>query len=342
MSFLTRLFRRPKLGKVERQVGFAATPLAQDAKMLFLSKFTTCQSVGRLVSSEWAFERWSVVLGIAPLKAAEWLERERLLVRPNLSERLEGWLALPQLKELCAARKLKVSGKKSELAARLVQHGGEELETLAPLADQYICSSYGREIAESYQARKKAEKQDAQLLCADLLDAHDFEAATKAVGDYEAKQVFRRGINCDWESGKVGLGAVKAIYGVQKSFLRNVWPNDLANIRLIAALDDLWGEEVSIIPDREAPVKGCQFNLGIAARQLRMHHSSVPAEVGLPTGLMVEIEYLAANGDCPACMARNGQRYPVGGAPELPSDDCTCELGCRCTFGFIVNDGIDD
>lgn len=199
-----------------------------------------------------------------------------------------------------------------------------------------------RDDPKTTRMRKKSDKREAQLLTADLLDAHDFVGAAKVVCEYEARQPFRRGINVDWESGEVGLESVRAIYSAQKSFLRHVLPSDLENIRLVAALDDLWGEEVSIIPDRMVPIKGCRFNLGIAARQLRLHYSSVPAGVRIHKDLLVEMEYLAAHGDCPACMARDGLRYPLGGAPELPSDDCTCELGCRCNFGFIVNDGIDD
>jgi hypothetical protein len=339
MSFLRRLFSGSQSQTKNSHSEPAKVPTSE-ARLLLLSKFIKSQSVKVLTGAHMAQERWSAALGMAPHLAVKELARTGLLVRPTLAERLEGSMSLQQLKDLCRARSLTVSGKKAELAARLVASGISD--SSVPVGDSYICSPAGREAAETYKLRKSAEKRDLQLQTADLLDAHDFAGASRVVCEYEARQVFARGIGVDWSTGTVGLSEVTAIYAARKAFLRKVSASDLENVRLLAALDDLWGEEVSIFPDRNAPVPGCRFPLGIAARQLRFHHSHSPGAHTFPnSSLPIVMEYIAAEGDCPSCAARNGKRFPPKQVPELPSDDCTCEEGCRCILSPVPTD-LDD
>ena len=274
------------------------------------------------------------------MAAVKELERTGMVVRPTAVQRLEGDLTLAQLKGLCRSRNLKLSGKKPELVARLAETDLSEIDQLAPLGDKYICSKAGRELAEAYKQRMKSEKLDTQLRSADLLDARDIKGAVKLVCEYEARQVFQRGMGVNWTSGTEGLPVVKSIYSAQKAFLHAVSPGDLANIRLVAALDFLWGEEVTFIPDRDRPVRGCRYSLGIAARQLQFHHNHGPGSKNIEKiPDYFEAEYLAPHeGECPACQARNGKKFPLNQLPELPSEDCTCELGCRCTFGYVADD----
>lgn len=337
MSFLRKLFSgglTKPTGKKPR----APSETEREARLLFLAKFRKSQSVKELTRAHMAMQQWREALGADPDETVEELEQVGLLTRPTLRERLEGSMSLQQLKELCRDRDLKLSGKKADLAERLIAFGISE--TAVPLGDNYICSAAGRESADAYNRQKANERQEAQLQSADLLDAHDFAGAVRLVCAYENRQVFQRGMGVDWFSGTVGLGSVKSIYSAQKAFLHNVSKDDLATVRLIAALDDLWGEQVKIISDRDAPVQGCRFNLGIAARQLQFHHSNtygVDAASLRPIAI-VEMEYLFTNGDCAACQARSGKRYRLRQIPDLPSEDCTCELGCRCSFGAVLTD----
>jgi hypothetical protein len=305
-----------------------------------LTKFLKCESAQTLTTNETALARWTAALGVSPAQAVKELETKSLLVRPTLSERLESGKSLQQLKEMCRKHGLKLTGKKSDLSARLIEFGIPE--NAIPLGDGYICSATGRDAAETYKERRAAEKLKVQLKTADLLDAHDFEGAVKAVCEYEASQVFQRGIGVDWSSGTVGLKDVRGIYSAKKRFMSKVSAEDLANIRLIAALDRLWGEEVQIIPDRTAVIRGCKYNIGIAARQLQFHHSAIPGVDNLRDfALPFEVEYMAPPDECAACLARNGKRYSIDEIPELPSDDCTCENGCRCSYSVAFKD-LDD
>jgi hypothetical protein len=346
VKFVARLFGRlishsSALSTAEALV--RADPHLPDAQALFLGKFVKSQSVAKIAASDVTVRNWVSALGDELQNVVKELEKKNLLVRPSLASRLEGDFTLVELKNLCRQRFLKTMGKKADMASRLADFGGDDLEALAPLEDRYICSTSGREAVEAYKLRKKSQKYEAQSKSADLLDAHDFERAARLVCRYEFQQVFPRGIGVDWESGTVGLAAVKEIYSVEKYFLRNVSADNLENIRLLAALDELWGEDVDLIPNRDIEVPGCRFNLGIAARQLRLHYSDSPGSLAFRSGeAPIVMEYLAAHGDCSACMARNGKRYPLNGVPELPSEDCTCEFGCRCTFAAIMNDGVVD
>ena len=336
MRFLKKLFsgfRSSQANTVSSSVGGAA----QDARLLLLGKFLKCQSVKALTANEMALSRWTAALGRPPALTVKELVAEGLLTSPTLTERLESGKSLQKLKDLCREYGLKQTGKKRELAERVIAHG--ILEGTVPLADGYICSTAGREVAEAYKQRKVAEKLEAHLRTADFLDAHDFAGAVKVVCDYEVRQPFQRGMGVNWSTGTEGIEYVRSIYSAQKAFLRNVLADDLENIRLMAALDNLWGEEVEIFPDRTAAVLGCKYNIGIAARQLQFHHShSAGGSARGGSSKSALIEYIAAQGDCAACLARDGKRYRLDRTPELPSDDCTCELGCRCTFGFVFTD----
>jgi hypothetical protein len=341
MKFLRRIFGQSEENHSASESSIDPKDLSE-SELLFLMRFISCQSLSNLTSANFALERWTAALGKPPLVVVRELERTGMVVRPTAVQRLEGDLTLAQLKDLCRSRNLKVSGKKSELVARLAETDLSDIDRLVPLGDSYICSDAGRELAVAYKQRKKAEKIDTQERSADLLDARDIKGAVKLVCDYEARQVFQRGMGVNWTSGTEGLPVVKSIYSARKAFLRAVSPGDLANIRLVAALDYLWGEEVAIIPDRDRPVSGCRFSLGIAARQLKFHHDHGPESNNLEKMPdYYEAEYLAPHdGECPACQARNGKKYSLNELPELPSEDCTCpfERGCRCTFGYVADE----
>lgn len=188
-----------------------------------------------------------------------------------------------------------------------------------------------------------SEKLAVQMQTADLLDAGQYEAAVRIVCEYELRQPFRRGMAANWESGIEGLSRVRAIYASKPWFLDRVSEPNLANIRLVAAMDELWGEPVKIFPDRDMAIIGCKFNLGIAARQIQFHEANKAiVDEAKRLNIPSRIEYIAAAGDCEACLAKHGRRYSYAKAPEIPSRNCRCEFGCRCTLGIVINDGIDD
>ena len=339
MKFLKRLFGQAEATHSIPEHLSDSDELTE-ACLLLLRQFISSQSISKLTATDSALERWTAALGRVPLEVVKELERRGLLARPTSVQRLESDLTLAQLKSLCRSRNVKLSGKKSELIARLAETDLSDIDRIAPLGNSYICSDAGRELAEAYKQRKEAEKLDTQARSADLLDARDIKGAVKLVCEYEASQVFQRGMGVNWTSRTEGLPVVKSIYSARKAFLRAVSPGDLANIRLVAALDYLWGEEVGIIPDRGRTVSGCKFPLGIAARQLKFHHDHGPESKNLEKiPDYYEAEYLVPHdGECPACQSRNGKKYPLKELPELPSEDCTCEQGCRCTFAHVVND----
>lgn len=191
--------------------------------------------------------------------------------------------------------------------------------------------------------RRRAEKLVAQMATADLLDAGRLAEAVALVCAYEARQERPRGVGVNWSSGTEGLSRVMTIYEDRPPFLRNVDSEGLADVRLIAAMDELWGEKVGIFPARARALARCRFALGDAARQLQFYaaHQEFLAQARALGGSF-HIEYLAASGDCPACMARHERLFAIGDAPALPTEDCTCESGCRCSFGIRIDDGIDD
>lgn len=200
----------------------------------------------------------------------------------------------------------------------------------------------GENHSKSVTRKDHSQKLAVQMQTADLLDAGSSLDAVKLVCDYEMQQPRPRGMGVNWASGTEGLARIKAIYSSTPWFLENVPPSSLADVRLVAAMDELWGERVKIFPNRHAPIDGCRFDLGTAARQLQFHEANkaIVAEAS-QLSLPSKIEYLAAQGDCEACQARNGRHYTCSKAPEIPSRDCKCDTGCRCILAVVIDDDLD-
>jgi hypothetical protein len=139
-------------------------------------------------------ELWKPVLGESRSNAIQRFVKDGVLGPADPALALGATCTLTELKELLRARKLKVSGKKSQLVARLVGHDRVEMERLTKPHAILVCQGEGVELARAFVEAERKAKEHLEQKLVSLLKTRDFREAADAVARYEATQAFPRGL----------------------------------------------------------------------------------------------------------------------------------------------------
>jgi len=311
---------RPREGEGARKAALTAPSdwRESSAHLLFLTDFIRPRA---LDEPAWSTGYWDSVLGESPWEAVKRFLDEGILVPVDVNHALDHKFTVPQLKEMLRERGLKVSGRKAELITRLVEADPDGMKEIAVGLSLVWCSEQGRKIAEQYLAEQEEERAKVQQQVRELLKAHEFEQASRIVANYEAKQVFPRGLNIDWKHHDPArdVEILKAIFTSKPKALGQVSEETLEVFRMYAATEYLWGttEKLQAIDEVRLISSDAQFRVNIAEFRRR----------GVRT---VEIQTADDKSVCPECRALEGRTFMIDEVPSLPYERCTSEFGCRC------------
>lgn len=299
--------------------------------LLLLSKFLRGDSPSRYAAAE----HWKSVLKEGPKEAIQRFVEDKMLEPASLAELVDFKFKASELKDMLKARQLKVSGRKPELIARLVESDMEGMVAATSDVQLLRCTPEAARIAEKYVARQDERRATTENEVLRLLERRDYVKAVRAVVAFEATQVFPRGLGIDWSNydGSSDIKALKTIFETKPRILDDINNDLLENLRVSAGMMQLWGT------NRAAPWLSEDFTTGIhldadsAARMLVFYASHLRVmeqykEAGVRTA---EVMAVGDNLTCSACHAINGKKYRLEAALELPYANCTCEIGCRCT-----------
>src|SRR5690606_8503422 len=121
-------------------------------------------------------------------------------------------------------RELVVSGRKADGIARLVAADAAGMEDKVAQISAYVCTETGRALAEDYvnceaERRRCARARSLEFLCAGKL-----RQAGAIVAEYEASQVFPRGLGVDWNQrpSPEDIRKLERILGERPAILKNV------------------------------------------------------------------------------------------------------------------------
>ena len=327
----------PKSTPAPKYVKDIDTPLklSDTARAEVLSQFRNGADPEQIPPDAWQ-DFWAHKLGVPFQQASRALFDEGQLCEAGPEAKLEASHSLAELKTFARKLKLKVSGRKDELAARLVDSGDPELLAQIGKVTVWTCSDEARQIVEAYREDKKASLHQARLATLGLLRSKKLQEACELVCQYEQAQFFPRGLGVDWfTADKAMHQSLKAVFAAQPKFHKRRFGAVTSELRERAAMSILWGTSDlgSIFPRDEAVEQAELFS-----RMLEFHASYLrnmkQFRALASDGGALQCEIIGTDGQnttCAACLNDNGKTYPLGEVPELPHEYCECAMGCRCT-----------
>lgn len=313
----------------------------RDAHLLLLSKFLSARPL-RQVSAPY----WTEPLGETADAAIETFLEMGWLVPAELPEKLDYRFKATELKPFLKERGLKVSGRKLELIDRLIASGDAQIKALVADLDLHRCSAAGRTVAEKYLAVQKEKRAKAEAAVLDLLRAGDFDAASRTVAEYEAGQVFQRGLGINWKDYDVSRDTklLNKIFAGRPTILNQLREEDWPSLRIATAMMALWGtrDAKAWLPPTFVGV--ARFDSDTTARMLlfwaqnRLRLAEYQElSLSIPNWVK-EFRISAIDGSCPNCRTMAERGFGIEQIPELPNPECTHPYGCRC-MAMPVLDG---
>jgi len=299
--------------------------------LLLLSKFRNSSSLDRYRKADY----WEEVLKEKPLKVIERFIKEGMLEPAGLQELVSYKFNASELKSLLKEKGLKVSGRKDDLVQRLIENDEQLMRDSTKDLIFYCCTNDGIKLVDHYLEgeRKKKESVDSAIL--DLLAKKEFSEAVRVVAQYEASQVFPRGLGIDWKNYDVksDTESLKVIFEKTPGILNGIEKDQLATLRQAAAMMELWGKSTAKhwLPDDFQT--GIHLDGEVASRMLVSHARHNRAMKGYKLGSVktVAVINLDSETTCPECRKIGEKKYKLANVPELPYAKCTCKFGCRCT-----------
>jgi len=302
------------------------------AHLLLLSKFRNGDSPDRYRDAQY----WEAVLKRKPLKVIEQFLKEGVLEPARLQELVDYKFKASDLKLMLKERTLKVSGCKEELIQRLIENDEQSMRDATKGLNVYRCTTEGIRFAERYLEGEKSKRDAAEQDALDLLARKQFSKAVRIVAQYEASQVFPRGLGIDWKNYDVesGVESLKTIFERTPGILKDIEGNRLDKLRLAAAMMQLWGTNTArhwLPNDFET---GIHLDGDTASRMLVFHASHIRNMQICRLSSVKTVEVLSVNdgNTCTDCRKISGRRYKLDNVPELPYAKCTSKHGCRCTI----------
>jgi hypothetical protein len=281
-------------------------------------------------------DHWEPMFGMRPQRVIDGMVALGLLEPVSLLEKIEICHTGAELKNLLSSRGLKVSGKKSEQARRLIEADPEGLEKLLMHRKVIRCAPAVSAIVSAWVAEQEKSAETAIDGVIVALRRHDFKTAMR-IADTYSESKFRppnhpaqdaMTIKSAPRSREKREADLAMVFTLRPKILDGMQPEQWEGLYLNYAVWQLLG---STAPEKCMPgFAGVGvMDSATATRMLGFyvkHQSDIARmrESGIKKAKIIGI------GGCEACLALNNKTFPLDKLPELPYKDCTCELGCRC------------
>lgn len=321
-----------------------ARPLSAEARAELLWQFRNGANPETAPPEAWK-DFWHRKLGRPFAEVAQSLFAQGLLVDASPRVKLEATHSLSALKELARQKGLKVSGPKTALAERLIEHADPVLLAELRGTNLWMCSDAAQKIAEEYRQAAQQQVKEARRNSLDLFRRGQLREAAESVRDFEQTRFFPRAMGLDGPGLVVEMAQdLRTVSVAQPEFHRNRIGLVSSEMRERAALSVLWGTEVSdLVPKGGSPAQ--QFEITLMARMLEFHARFIAklrqARKLAQDGHEVLCEVSVVEDHrttCSACLNDTGRICKLGEVLELPHGQCACHDGCRCVLVFRRSD----
>ena len=300
------------------------------AHLLLLSKFLSPRKVEDFAKSD----DWEAALREAPQKTIKRFAEEGMIEPASLAGLLDYKYKVSDLKKMLKQRGLPVSGRKADLIARLVQADPKGMRKATHGLAVLLCSEQGRVIAEQHLAREEEKRARVEHQVLSALQERKFREASQLVSSFEAEQVFPRGLNIDWKNYDPthDVAMLETMFRSKLKVLARLSGEQLDQLRVAAGMMHLWGNNKA----REWLPPGFETRLTMdndaVARMIVSHASHQINMAQYRKAGVKTVEIRTANDRlvCHACRELAKKEYKLNQVPELPYEECTSEMGCRC------------
>ncbi len=304
------------------------------AHLLLLSKFLQPRSIVDFTKGD----SWNSVLRESPQQAIKHFVDDGTLVRSDLSEHVSYKFKVTELKNLLKQRGLSISGRKEEMINRLIQADCDGMKKAVDDLNLLQCSEQGSKIVEDYLNDEKGKRAKAEQQVMSALKKHSFQEASRLVANFEAEQVFPRGINMDWGNYDTSHNVLilNNIFGYLPKQLANLGSELIERFRVVAGMVYLWGTGNGKEWNMSNEATGLAFDSNAVVRLL-ISHGIYRQEIAEYKRIGVKkIRILTCNDTtvCDVCQKLASKTYKISEIPELPYEKCTCEFGCRCSISI--------
>ncbi|MGA7577942.1 MAG: SAP domain-containing protein [Desulfobaccales bacterium] len=338
MGILNFLFGKKKEAAKPKSNGTPLPPSIEEptiewqtskAHLLLLSRFLYGQNTNDAIRLD-----WEDVLGEPTQKALDRFISEGWLVPAPLSAKIAVTFKATEIKALLKEHKLPVSGRKDQGIERLVKAVPEEMSLKVAPLDIRECSPEARTIAEQFVAEREAEKEAAVAKSLEQLHLGDLRGASLTVAQFEAKQVFPRGLGIDWTKPNTSrdVQLLKTIFESRPKILTGLAEAEWNPLRVGGAMMYLWGTNKASKWLPADFIGTSKFDNDTAIRMVLFHaQHRANVESWRGHGLAIKkVDLLGSEDSCPACKKLAGKRFTIEKMPELPYEKCTHVMGCRC------------
>ncbi|OGN89166.1 MAG: hypothetical protein A2158_00255 [Chloroflexi bacterium RBG_13_46_14] len=313
------------------------------AHLLLLSKYLHANSYEYFAQHDYWKAMWDKVLGESAKKAINRFVDEGILIPPEVKDLVSYKYKVTELKDMLRERSLPVSGRKEKLVEMLTQEDPGGMIKLVAGLSLLICSQSGRMIAEQYLEAEKEKRAKVENQVMKYLSTRMFREISQIIFEYETEQVFPSGFGVGLETEKESrsseqdIAMLTSIFQSKPKILTKLENGTLEAIRIAAAMTMLFGEPRAkkYLPDDLNT--GLPYDSETVVRMFRFYISNEGHLARYRKSKLQYIKVLPSPDSCESCKKLEGIRYPLDKVPELPNENCTHEMGCRCTYIPVVD-----
>jgi len=292
------------------------------AHLDLLSKFTSGRDIAQVMDWQYLKETLS-----EPTKLA--IDRfiaEGMLIPCTLQESIDKTLTAAAIKELLRERGLRLSGRKADLVARLIEADRAIAEEMAGKRRLMKCSQEALELLDAFEEERRVAEAGAKA------NAHKFLMERNVRDAYrEYVQYTRRYRTPDLVSSPDQAEELEITLSASPDSLSDMDASVLAHLQAAVAMSKLWyGEDpLPWLPESfPSDVISPTVAVSYLARATGFKRQVSQA---CEYGSKVRIVFSPYDVDsCDLCKKYDGRGFTKADFPNLPLRGCTSETGCMC------------
>lgn len=257
---------------------------------------------------------------LVPITAARYLERQTATC----------------LKEILRTRELKLSGKKADLVARILEEAPSVAARLAEESALHVPSEAAWIAVHEYRDSRKADRTTSHLAARDALTAANYQRAAEIAREFDSREYFQRykaepdpqGVARDADHARQTCEArPQILHFIPEAIAKEAAP--------VAAASQLFGcsvdQTLKLLPDLPPlPLNFEPLDVLLLYQRAGHHQSQLKRfrQDGIVT--TVCIRSIGDHRDSDICRADNGGVYALDEVPELPH--AYSDRPCGCTI----------